>query len=130
MSLNTLPIEVLERIFELAGVYYGTFYCKASHKDDLKRFALVYRKWARIAMPMIWREIKVSGLGRREKSNAFKFYRHILAHSCGRHIRKLKLKTAPFWAICIVKILQACPYIQEFQLWDYYDNSDKGKIDL
>jgi hypothetical protein len=126
MSLNTLPIEVLERIFELAGDNYD----KGYHMYNLKIFALVCRKWARIAVPMIWEDIKVSGRGRREKSNAFKFYRHILAHSCGMHIRKLELESAPFWAICIVKILQACPYIQEFQLRDYHDNSDKGKIDL
>jgi hypothetical protein len=122
MSLNTLPLEILERIFKSVGDDYDAWY--------KKRFALVCRKWARIAMPIIWKDVKVSGLGRHEKTNSFKFYRHIIAHSCGQYIRKLILKDVSFWAICIKKILRICPYIQIFKLKSYYDNSNKESIDL
>lgn len=130
MSLNTLPPEILERIFESVGDDYCAWYSQINNKLYQKRFALVCRKWARIAIPIIWKDVKVSGLGRRNKANSFKFYRHIIAHSCGQYTRKLVLKDVSFWAICIEKILQACPYIQIFKLKSYHDNSNKGSIDL
>src|SRR5688572_10462070 len=130
MSLNTLPPEILERIFKSVGDDYGAWYSQINNKLYQKRFALVCRKWARIAIPIIWNDVKVSDHGRREKTNSFKFYRHIIAHNCGQYIRKLVLKDVSFWAICIKKILRICPYIQNFKLKSYYDNSDKESIDL
>ena len=130
MKINTLPSEILERIFKSVGDDYGAWYSQINNKLYQKRFALVCRKWARIAMPIIWKDVKVSGLGRRKKTNSFKFYRHITAHSCGQYIRKLILKDVSFWAICIKNILRICPYIQIFKLKSYYDNSNKEGIDL
>lgn len=129
MSLNTLPPEILERIFELTGdglLYYQKLY--------LDSFALVCRKWASLAIPIRWKEVELKdNYGWQCRNRVFKFYRHIVNpyHNCGQYIRKLELISVPFWPVCIAKILQACPNIQDLQIVGYKGKKDKSyDIDL
>ena len=132
MSLNTLPPKVLERIFELIGNNWYRPCDINGRMRYLKQFALVCRKWGRIAMPIIWKEVIISGYDRESVSKTFSFYRHIINPyiNCGQNIRMLELRHVTFWPVCIAKILQACPDIQDLRITAYYPKEEKVKIDL
>jgi hypothetical protein len=119
MMLNTLPPEILERIFEFTDK--GIFKC-----------ALVCRKWASLANPIIWKGITVHAGGRISKNISFVFYRNIINpnHSCAQYIRKLTLDSVIFWPVCIGKILQACPGIVELKILHYSPEKTENRIDL
>ena len=119
MMLNTLPPEILERIFEFTDK--GIFKC-----------ALVCRKWASLANPIIWKSITVHVKGRFYRNVPFVFYRNIINpnHSCAQYIRKLTLKSVIFWPVCIGKILRACSGIVELKILHYMPNKTGNRIDL
>ena len=77
MGINTLPPEVLEKIFK--SITYDSEIRKRIH---FRRLALVCKKWSVIIVPMIWKEIELTGLSGRSKSKAFSFYRHIINPNC------------------------------------------------
>ena len=122
MKINTLPTELLEQIFEKI-----TSKRKRAH---LRQIALVCKRWSVIVIPMIWKEMEISGGYRIAKSKAFSFYRHIINPNClwGGYIQTFELYSAPFWPICMAKILTACPNIVNLSIIGY--NSDGKKIDL
>src|SRR5256714_14342156 len=107
MEINTLPTELLEQIFEKI-----TYERKCAQYANLRQIALVCKRRSAIIIPMIWKEMEIIGSLRIEKSTAFSFYRHIINPNCewGRYIQALKLHDAPFWPICMAKLLTACPY--------------------
>ena len=119
MMLNTLPPEILERIFEFTDK--GIFKC-----------ALVCRKWASLANPIIWKGITVHAGGRLSKNISFVFYRNIINpnHSCAQYIRKLTLKSVIFWPVCIGKILRACPEIVKLKILHYSPEKTENRINL
>src|ERR1043166_4926979 len=80
---------------------------------------------------MIRKEMEITGYLRIMKSTAFSFYRHILNPNCewGRYIQTLKLYDAPFWPICMAKLLTACPYIVNLSIISYRPVGSK-KVDL
>src|SRR5271154_4725202 len=131
MSLNTLPPEVLERIFELTDDNWYRPCDINSRMRYLKQFALVCRKWDRIAMPIIWKEVIISSYGRESINKTFSFYRHIinLYINCEQNIRMLELRHVIFWPVCIAKILQTYSDIQDLRITEYYPKEDKVKID-
>ncbi|CAB4480512.1 unnamed protein product [Rhizophagus irregularis] len=47
---------------------------------------------------------------------------------CGKYIRKLNMDGVKLWPICIVKMLQACPNIQELSIIDYQYYGGKGDV--
>src|SRR5256885_7214593 len=107
MEINTLPTELFEQIFEKI-----TYERKCVQRANFRQIALVCKRWSAIIIPMIWKEMEITGSLRIEKSTAFSFYRHIINPNCewGRYIQALKLHDAPFWPICMAKLLTACPY--------------------
>ena len=119
MMLNTLPSEILERIFEFTN-------------KDIFRCALVCRKWASLANLILWKAIIVCAQGRHQRDVSFIFYRKIINpdHSCAQYIRKLTLDSVIFWPVCIGKILQACPGIVELKILYYIPNKTGNRIDL
>lgn len=129
MGINTIPPEVLEKIFE--SITYDSEVRKRIH---FRQLALVCKKWSVIIVPMIWKEIELTGLSERSKSKAFSFYRHIINPNClwGRHIRTLNLIRVSFWPICIAKILTTCPYIVDLKIFSYnpYDRYNYNNTDF
>jgi hypothetical protein len=119
MMLNTLPPEILERIFEFTN-------------KDIFKCALVCRKWASLANPIIWKGVTVHARGWSSRDISFTFYRKIINpdHSCAQYIRKLTLDSVIFWPVCIGKILQACPGIVELKILHYMPNKTGNRIDL
>ena len=126
MEINTLPTELLEQIFEKI-----TYERKCAQRANLRQIALVCKRWSVIIIPMIWKEIEITGLSRINKSIAFSFYRHIINPNCvwGRYIQTLELYSAPFWPICMVKLLTVCPNIVNLLIFSYRPEGGK-KIDL
>ena len=126
MEINTLPTELLEQIFEKI-----TYERKCAQRANFRQIALVCKKWSVIIIPMIWKEMEITGSLRIEKSTAFSFYRHIINPNCewGRYIQALKLHDAPFWPICMAKLLTACPYIVNLSIISYRHVGSK-KVDL
>lgn len=57
-------------------------------------------------------------------------YKHltILGTVCGKYIQKLKMDEARLWPICIVKILRACPNIQELSMASYHYYDERGDV--
>lgn len=114
MEINSLPIELLKKIIKSAseGIY----------KQDLQEYALVCRKWAVIANSLLWDEVDLYSYYHRKE---FRMYKHLTIPGtvCGKYIRKLKMDEARLWPICIVKMLRACPNIQELSMasYQYYD---------
>src|SRR5947207_15798536 len=80
---------------------------------------------------MIWKEMEITDSLRIKKSTAFSFYRHIINPNCewDRYIQALKLHDAPFWPICMAKLLTACPYIVNLSIISYRSVGSK-KVDL
>src|ERR1043166_8816426 len=80
---------------------------------------------------MIRKEMEITGYLRIMKSTAFSFYRHILNPNCewNRYIQTLKLYNAPFWPICMAKLLTANPYIVNLSIISYKPEESK-KVDL
>jgi hypothetical protein len=126
MEINTLPTELLEQIFENI-----TYERKCVQRAKFRQIALVCKRWSAIIIPMIWKEMEITGSLRIEKSTAFSFYRHIINPNCewGRYIQALKLHDAPFWPICMAKLLTACPYIVNLSIISYRPVGSK-KVDL
>lgn len=126
MEINTLPTELLEQIFE--KITYERINRK---RANFRQIALVCKRWSAIIIPMIWKEMEITGSFRTAKSIAFSFYRHIINPNCewGRYIQTLKLHSAPFWPICMVKLLTAVPYIVNLSIISYRPEEGK-KIDL
>ena len=126
MEINTLPTELLEQIFEKI-----TYERKCAQRANLRQIALVCKRWSTIIIPMIWKEMEIIGTFRTMKSTAFSFYRHIINPNCecGRYIQTLKLHDAPFWPICMAKLLTACPYIVNLSIISYRPERSK-KVDL
>ena len=126
MEINTLPTELLEQIFEKI-----TYERKESKRANFRQIALVCKRWSAIIIPMIWKEMEITGSFRTAKSIAFSFYRHIINPNCewGRYIQTLKLHSAPFWPICMVKFLTAVPYIVNLSIISYRPKEGK-KINL
>ena len=126
MEINTLPTELLEQIFEKI-----TYERKCAQRANLRQIALVCKRWSTIIIPMIWKEMEIIGTFRTMKSTAFSFYRHIINPNCewGRYIQALKLHDAPFWPICMAKLLTACPYIVNLSIISYRPERSK-KVDL
>ncbi len=126
MEINTLPTELLEQIFENI-----TYERKWAQRANFRQIALVCKRWSAIIIPMIWKEMEITGSLKIEKSIAFSFYRHIINPNCewGRYIQVLKLHDAPFWPICMAKLLTACPYIVNLSIISYRPERSK-KVDL
>ena len=96
MEINTLPTEILEQIFENI-----TYERKNRKHANFRQIALVFKRQSAIIIPMIWKEMEITGSLRIEKSTAFSFYRHIINPNCewGRYIQAFKLHDVPFWPI-------------------------------
>src|SRR2546429_4884469 len=126
MEINTLPTELLEQIFENI-----TYERKWAQRANFRQIALVCKRWSAIIIPMIRKEMEITGTTRIAKSISFSFYRHIINPNCewGRYIQTLKLYNAPFWPICMVKLLTAIPYIINLSIISYRPEEDKN-IDL
>src|SRR6185437_386069 len=126
MEINTLPTELLKQIFKKI-----TYERKCAQHANFRQIALVCKKWSAIIIPMIWKEMEIIGSFRTMKSTAFSFYRHIINPNCkwGRYIQILKLHDAPFWPICMVKLLTACPYIVNLSIISYKPERSK-KVNL
>src|SRR2546421_10031388 len=73
MEINTLPTELLEQIFKKI-----TYKRKWAQRVNFRQIALVCKRWSAIIIPMIWKEMEITGSLRIEKSTAFSFYRHII----------------------------------------------------
>ncbi|GBC30027.2 hypothetical protein RIR_jg23758.t1 [Rhizophagus irregularis DAOM 181602=DAOM 197198] len=60
----------------------------------------------------------------------FQIYKHLTKPGtvCGKYIRKLNMDEVKLWPICIVKMLQACPNIQELSIKDYQYYGGKGDV--
>ena len=114
MEINSLPIELLEKIIESAS--------EGISKQDLREYALVCRKWAVIANSLLWGEVDLYSYSHRKE---FRMYKHLTISGtvCGKYIRKLKMDGISLWPICIVKMLRVCPNIQELSIrsYDYFD---------
>jgi len=137
MSINKLPVEILEKIIieaeETGGYYFNSEGKLIKSKIYLLKYALVCRKWTLIANSYLWKEVYVRGGCRyKVKENEFKFYKHIKnpGYVCGKYIQKLTLDSSKLWPICIVKILQACPNIVNLTInnYQYKANKDEGKV--
>ena len=74
--------------------------------------------------------MEITGVFRTTTSIAFSFYRHIINPNClwGEYIQTLELYRVPYWPICMVKLLTACPNIVNLIISSY--NPDGKKIDL
>jgi len=77
MEINTLPTELFEQIFEKI-----TYERKCVQRANFRQIALVCKRWSAIIIPMIWKEMEITGSLRIEKSIAFSFYRHIINPNC------------------------------------------------
>src|SRR5690348_14865939 len=135
MSINKLPIEILEKIIiEAEGTGGYNYNCLGElikSKVHLPKYALVCRKWTLIANPLIWKEKTIYGhFNYYNKGNEFNFYRHITksGYVCGKYIKKLTLLNSKLWPVCIVKILQACPNIDHLSLRCYNYKDNRGKV--
>src|SRR6184192_1587469 len=93
MEINTLPTELFEQIFEKI-----TYERKCVQRANFRQIALVCKRWSAIIIPIIWKEMEITGSLKIEKSTAFSFYRHIINPNCewGRYIQVLKLHDIPF----------------------------------
>ena len=122
MEINTLPTEILEQIFEKI-----TYERKCVQRANFRQIALVCKRWSAIIIPMIWKEMEITGTTRIAKSISFSFYRHIINPNCewGRYIQTLKLYNAPFWPICMAKMLTACPNIVNLSIISYRPEGKK-----
>jgi hypothetical protein len=131
--MNQLPIEILEQIFDLFSDA-PTYYLRHLGRNNLKKFALVCRKWARITMPILWKEVKTyDSVGRFyiRTPDSFSFYNFIKNPNnemIGAYIRELKFVNSKLWPICIVKIMGKCSYLQEFSLRRYRHTGNKGDV--
>lgn len=121
MTNNSLPPELLEEIFKI--VSEG----KSYHNHYLRKFALVCRKWAVIANSLLWGEVDLYS---RHNKKEFQMYKHLTKPGtvCGKYIRKLNMDEVKLWPICIVKMLQVCPNIQELSIKDYQYYGKKGDV--
>ncbi|GET61950.1 hypothetical protein RIR_jg11959.t2 [Rhizophagus irregularis DAOM 181602=DAOM 197198] len=121
MTNNSLPFELLEKIFKTS--YEGTY----SRWHYLCNYALVCRKWAVVANSLLWGE---TDLYNRYNIKEFQMYKHLTKPGtvCGKYIRKLNMDGVFLWPICIVKMLQACPNIQELSIIDYQYYGGKGDV--
>src|SRR6058998_3190334 len=126
MEINTLPTELFEQIFEKI-----TYERKCVQRANFRQIALVCKRWNAIIIPMIWKEMEITGFLKIEKSTVFSFYRHIINPNCkwDRYIQALKLYDAPFWLICMAKLLTACPYIVNLSIISYRSVGNK-KVNL
>ena len=99
---TSISTELLEQIFKKI-----TYERKCVQRANFRQIALVCKRWSVIIIPMIWKEMEITGYLRIEKSTAFSFYRHILNPNCewGRYIQTLKLHDVPFWPICMANLL-------------------------
>jgi len=122
MEINTLPTEILEQIFEKI-----TYERKCVQRANFRQIALVCKRWSAIIIPMIWKEMEITGSSKTAKSISFSFYRHIINPNCewGRYIQTLKLYNAPFWPICMAKMLSACPNIVNLSIISYRPEGKK-----
>ena len=77
MKINTLPTELLEQIFKKI-----TYERKCVQRANFRQIALVCKRWSAIIILMIWKEMKITGSLRIEKSTAFSLYRHIINPNC------------------------------------------------
>src|SRR5205085_6268073 len=77
MEINTLSTELLEQIFENI-----TYERKWAQRANFRQIALVCKRWSAIIIPMIWKEMEITGSLRIEKGTAFSFYRHIINPNC------------------------------------------------
>ncbi|GET57609.1 hypothetical protein RIR_jg6326.t2 [Rhizophagus irregularis DAOM 181602=DAOM 197198] len=100
MTNNSLPFELLEKIF------------KTSYE---------------VANSLLWGEVD---LYNRYNVKEFQMYKHLTKPGtvCGKYIRKLNMDGVKLWPICIVKMLQACPNIQELSIIDYQYYGGKGDV--
>ncbi|GET61928.1 hypothetical protein RIR_jg11886.t1 [Rhizophagus irregularis DAOM 181602=DAOM 197198] len=121
MTNNSLPFELLEKIFKTS--YEGTY----SRWHYLCNYALVCRKWAVVANSLLWGETDLYNL---YNIKEFQMYKHLTKPGtvCGKYIRKLNMDGVLLWPICIVKMLQACPNIQELSIIDYQYYGGKGDV--
>jgi len=119
MEINSLPIELLEKIIKSAS--------EGKYKQDLREYALVCRKWAVVANSLLWGEVDLYS---RYNKKEFQMYKHLTKPGtvCGKYIRKLNMDEVKLWPICIVKMLQACPNIQELSIKDYQYYGKKGDV--
>ena len=126
MEINTLPTELLEQIFEKI-----TYERKCAQRANFRQIALVCKRWSTLIIPMIWKEMEITGINRTAKSTAFSFYRYIINPNClwGEYIQTFELYSVPFWPICMAKILTACPNIVNLLIFSYRPEEGK-KIDL
>lgn len=137
MSINKLPIEILEKIIieaEGTGEYNFDHNGQLTkNKVYLPKYALVCRKWTLIANSYLWKEVYVrGGIRYNVKENEFKFYKYIKnpGYVCGKYIQKLTLNSSKLWPICIVKIIQNCPNIVDLTInnYRYIANKGEGKV--
>ena len=77
MEINTLPTELLEQIFKKI-----TYERKWAQRANFRQIALVCKRWNAIIIPMIWKEMEITGFLKIEKSTVFSFYRHIINPNC------------------------------------------------
>lgn len=119
MEINSLPIELLEKIIKSAS--------EGKYKQDLRKYALVCRTWAVIANSLLWGEVDLYSHSHRKE---FRMYKHLIMPGtvCGKYIRKLKMDEARLWPICIVKMLRACPNIQELSMASYHYYDKRGDV--
>ena len=124
MAINKLPTEILEEII-IEAAKLGSF------KDSLKKYALVNRKWALIANPLIWKEVYITSKSAYRKGNEISFYSHIRkrGYVCGKYIQKLVLKSSKRLPTQIIKILCACPNITDLTINYYSYDKSKGHVD-
>ena len=59
MEINSLPIELLEKIIKSAS--------EGKYKQDLREYALVCRTWAVIANSLLWGEVDLYSYSHRKE---------------------------------------------------------------
>ena len=80
MEINTLPTELLEQIFEKI-----TYERKCAQRANFRQIALVCKRWSAIIIPMIWKEMEITGSLRIEKSTVLRIeytYNNVMQKSC------------------------------------------------
>ena len=77
MEINTLPTKLLKQIFEKI-----TYKRKDRKRAKFRQIVLVCKKWSAIIIPMIWKEMEITGSFRTAKSIAFSFYKYIINPNC------------------------------------------------
>jgi hypothetical protein len=130
--MNTLPVEILEKIITKSVSRYWSDYNGnwIYNHYMLKKYALVCRTWALIVNPILWKVVNLSGST--DSNNEFRFYKHIMkpGYTFGKYIQKLSLNKSELWPICIIKILRACPNIVDLTIrsYRYRDSKNRGKV--